>query len=105
VYWGTYDAEGARETGPAVATPAAVRTWLEGEEEPPRVAVGQGAVMYRDSLGLPVLETLHPTVVSFAALAAERILAGTPSEHLTAFYLRKPDAMEPRPRLERQAQP
>ena len=93
-----------RSTGPSTTAPASGspgRT-CPRRRSPPRapatwastVAVGDGAHRYADVLGLPCgssRATRTPTVL--AALAAERIRAGAPSEPLTPLYLRRPDAV------------
>jgi tRNA threonylcarbamoyl adenosine modification protein YeaZ len=88
VYWAVYDPAGERLAGPDVARPA---------ELPPSgatVAVGDGALKYRDVLGLPVRdEPRYPRPEAFVALAADRVLAKAPGERLTPLYLRRPDAV------------
>jgi tRNA threonylcarbamoyl adenosine modification protein YeaZ len=95
VYWAAYDAAGQRVHGPDVIKPAALRSALDaGEVTAPR-AVGSGAALYADQLGLPAAEPLYPTVAGLAALAARRVVDRAPSEPLTPLYLRRPDAVEP----------
>jgi tRNA threonylcarbamoyl adenosine modification protein YeaZ len=90
VYWALYDQDGARRDGPHVDQPARVAELARDAT----VAVGEGALLYTDQIGLKVLdEPRYPTVEGFAALAAERIRAGAPSEPLTPLYLRRPDAV------------
>ncbi|HEY2671495.1 MAG TPA: tRNA (adenosine(37)-N6)-threonylcarbamoyltransferase complex dimerization subunit type 1 TsaB [Rugosimonospora sp.] len=61
-----------------------------------RAAVGDGALRYADVLGLPVLdEPRYPPASGFAALAADRVRTGMPTEPLTPLYLRRPDAVLP----------
>jgi tRNA threonylcarbamoyl adenosine modification protein YeaZ len=95
VYWATYDADGQRVTGPAVDKPATVRAWLDGQLARPGWAAGAGAQLYADVLRLPVRGSEHPSVGLLAERAADRVLAGAPSEPLTPLYLRRPDAVEP----------
>jgi tRNA threonylcarbamoyl adenosine modification protein YeaZ len=90
VYWAVYDQDGARREGPAVDQPARVAELAGGAA----VAIGEGALLYADRLGLKVLdEPRYPTIEGFAALAADRIRAGAPGELLTPLYLRRPDAV------------
>ncbi|SHN35984.1 tRNA (adenosine(37)-N6)-threonylcarbamoyltransferase complex dimerization subunit type 1 TsaB [Cryptosporangium aurantiacum] len=96
VYWATYDATGARVHGPDVAKPADLRVRLDtGELGEGLLAVGNGAALYADQLGLPVGEPLYPDVAVLARITAARILSGAPAEPLTPLYLRRPDAVEP----------
>jgi tRNA threonylcarbamoyl adenosine modification protein YeaZ len=90
VYWATYH-NGARVDGPAVAKPADVDAGKADH------AVGEGALKYADQLGLAVAPeaTAYPGAEWLARLAADRVLAGAPSERLTPLYLRRPDAVEP----------
>ena len=92
VYWARYDA-GQRVQGPEVERPADVAARLP----PGARLVGAGAVLHREVFaGFAVDEQrLHPTVAGLAERAAERVLAGAPSEPLTPLYLRRPDAVEP----------
>jgi tRNA threonylcarbamoyladenosine biosynthesis protein TsaB len=90
VYWAIYR-DGVRLTGPAVDKPDAVPTEAD-------YAVGEGAHRYASQLGLPVRdEPRYPSALALATLAADRVLAGKPSEPLTPLYLRRPDAAEPKP--------
>jgi tRNA threonylcarbamoyl adenosine modification protein YeaZ len=94
IYWAVYDGSGARRTEPAVHRPAdvAVRLAEFGVE----LAVGEGAAMYADVLGVPVAdEPRYPPAAALAALAADRVREGAPSERLTPLYLRRPDAVAP----------
>jgi tRNA threonylcarbamoyl adenosine modification protein YeaZ len=96
VYWASYDAAGQRLHGPDVAKPAAVRAALDaGELGEGLTAVGSGAALYAEQLGLPVSGPLYPTVAGLAGLAARRVLDKAPSQPLTPLYLRRPDAVEP----------
>ena len=96
VYWASYDAAGRRQQGPDVAKPAALRARIDaGELGAGLTAVGSGAALYADQLGLPVAGPLYPTVAALAGLAARRVLDRAPGEPLTPLYLRRPDAVEP----------
>ena len=87
VYWALYEA-GRRLTEPAVTKPAELPADLGAA-----VAVGAGARLYAELLGLPLAEGDYPSVTGLAALARERVLAGAPGEPLTPLYLRRPDAV------------
>jgi tRNA threonylcarbamoyl adenosine modification protein YeaZ len=89
VYWAEYSG-GARVSGPAVDAPAAVRAATGADR-----AVGDGALRYADILRLPVGEPRYPPAAALAALAADRVRAGAPTEPLTPLYLRRPDAVLP----------
>jgi tRNA threonylcarbamoyl adenosine modification protein YeaZ len=90
VYWAVYR-DGVRLAGPAVDKPDAVRTDAD-------YAVGEGALRYAALLAVPVRdEPRYPPALALATLAADRVLAGKPSEPLTPLYLRRPDAAEPKP--------
>ena len=88
VYWAGYHA-GRRVEGPDVAKPADLVT--DGFT----AAVGAGARLYADVLGLPLLDHDYPDALVLATVAAERVRAGRPSEPLVPLYLRRPDAVEP----------
>jgi tRNA threonylcarbamoyladenosine biosynthesis protein TsaB len=91
VYWAVYDAEGRRVDGPGVDRPAD----LAERGLDVRAAVGEGAVLYADVLGLPVVEPHHPTPLALVQAAAAELLAGAEPGPLTPLYLRRPDAVEP----------
>ena len=89
VYWAVY-ADGERVEGPSVDKPAAVPAG--GADE----AVGDGAHIYAEVLGLPVRdEPRYPPLTALVAVAAGRIREGAPGEVLTPLYLRRPDAVPP----------
>jgi tRNA threonylcarbamoyl adenosine modification protein YeaZ len=90
LYWALYS-DGVRIVGPAVDRPGdvAARAAAAGA----RCAVGDGAERY--PLGLPSHEPRYPQPAALAALAADRVRAGAPSEQLTPLYLRRPDAVAP----------
>lgn len=85
VYWARYEA-GVRVEGPAVDRPADLATRLPADA----VLVGVPLVE-----GFAVREPRHPSAVSLVRAAADRVLAGAPSDPLTPLYLRRPDAVEP----------
>ena len=91
VYWAVYDATGHRTDGPAVDRPAD----LAERGLDVRSAVGEGAALYADVLGFPVVGPHHPTPVALVAVAAAEVLAGAEPGPLTPLYLRRPDAVEP----------
>ncbi|MBV9593555.1 MAG: tRNA (adenosine(37)-N6)-threonylcarbamoyltransferase complex dimerization subunit type 1 TsaB [Actinobacteria bacterium] len=88
VYWARY-ADGRRRDEPSVSRAEDVP--LEGCE----AMVGAGARQYAEVLGLPLLDGDYPDLRRLVAAAAERVLAGAPSEPLTPLYLRRPDAVAP----------
>jgi tRNA threonylcarbamoyl adenosine modification protein YeaZ len=90
IYWAGY-AGAARICGPSVDKPAMV-------VPPPDVAyaVGDGALLYADVLGLPVREQPRfPPPAGLLAPALDRIRGKAPGETITPLYLRRPDAVEP----------
>jgi tRNA threonylcarbamoyl adenosine modification protein YeaZ len=88
LYFGVY-ANGHRLSGPNVAKPTDIPWEFDA-------AVGAGAHLYQNVLGVPVLdEPRYPSVRAFGELAADRIRGGAPSEKLTPLYLRRPDAVPP----------
>lgn len=92
VYCARY-AGGQRVAGPEVVAPAVLAASLA----PGTVLVGAGAVLHAAAFdGCTVLDVpLHPSAVELVRVAAERVLAGAPSDPLTPLYLRRPDAVEP----------
>nr|WP_205861292.1 tRNA (adenosine(37)-N6)-threonylcarbamoyltransferase complex dimerization subunit type 1 TsaB [Planosporangium flavigriseum] len=90
LYWAVY-ADGERVSGPAVDRPdeVASRAAAAGAVR----VVGEGGEKY--DLGLQSAEPRYPVPAALAALAADRIRAGAPSEPLTPLYLRRPDATLP----------
>ena len=93
VYWAGYDADRHRIAGPEVAAPAT----LPYADYPLRA--GAGLALYAETLGVEMLpEPRYPSGTALAALVADRVLAGAPSDPLTPLYLRRPDATEPGPR-------
>jgi tRNA threonylcarbamoyl adenosine modification protein YeaZ len=95
VYWALYTPDGDRVHGPAVDSPADVQAWLAARSNPPVAATGAGAEVYNEVFGLQTVGSGRPAVAALAALAADRVLSGAPSEPLTPLYLRRPDAVEP----------
>ena len=58
--------------------------------------VGAGAALHAHAFAqCAVGAALHPDGLALVRLAADRVLAGAPSEPLTPLYLRRPDAVEP----------
>ena len=91
VYWARY-AGGVRVEGPEVSRPADLAQQLPAGAR----LLGAGAVLHRDVLpGVQDDAPLHPSGPALVARAAERVLAGAPSDPLTPLYLRRPDAVEP----------
>lgn len=93
VYWAAYDGRGRRRTGPHVQRPADVAALLP--ELGVARAVGAGAVLYADVLGLPAAEDGAPTAAGLVAAAREELLRRQPPAALVPLYLRRPDAVEP----------
>lgn len=90
IYWAIYQ-DGRAATEPRVGPPAGVAPLLAARQV--RRAYGDGALRYREVLGLPVAEApRYPDPAELAAAASERIAAGKPGEPLTPQYLRRPDA-------------
>ncbi|MEV0678475.1 tRNA (adenosine(37)-N6)-threonylcarbamoyltransferase complex dimerization subunit type 1 TsaB [Actinosynnema sp. NPDC050436] len=92
VYWAAYDAAGRRTDGPHVDRPADVLAKLRTS---PQQAAGEGARIYADVLGLPLVDAVHPSPGSLVAAVAEELLSGARPAALTPLYLRRPDAVEP----------
>ena len=93
VYWAVYGGTGDRLTEPAVGKPADVAPLAAARGA--RRAVGAGALLYADVLGLPVSGPEYPDVAALLSLASARVASGALSEPLTPLYLRRPDAVEP----------
>jgi tRNA threonylcarbamoyl adenosine modification protein YeaZ len=93
VYWAAYDVTGRRVDGPAVLAPAALAELVEGLGV--RRASGQGAELYADVLGLPVVGPSYPSPAGLAAVAAPAIAAAEGPAPFLPLYLRRPDAVEP----------
>jgi tRNA threonylcarbamoyladenosine biosynthesis protein TsaB len=89
IYWAVYG--GPQPAEPAVAAPARVAEQLAGV----RAMAGAGAELYRDVLGLPLLDQPYPDLGGLVEGAAGRIRAGAPGEILQPRYLRHPDATPP----------
>ncbi|MPY82353.1 MAG: tRNA (adenosine(37)-N6)-threonylcarbamoyltransferase complex dimerization subunit type 1 TsaB [Actinophytocola sp.] len=87
VYWARYDADGAREVGPAVDPPADVPV---GETR----VVGNAGAMVSRAAGEPSF----PTGYGLVRVAASAVIAGEEPSPLTPLYLRRPDAAEPHER-------
>jgi tRNA threonylcarbamoyl adenosine modification protein YeaZ len=87
IYWALYG-DGRRLTEPAVGKPAELPAGLAAT-----AAAGAGARLYREVLGLPVLEGDYPSVAALAALARDRVLDRAEGEPLIPLYLRRPDAV------------
>ena len=59
-------------------------------------AAGDGAEMYADVIGLPVVAQLSfPSPLALVEIAADRVGARAEGETLLPLYLRRPDAVEP----------
>jgi tRNA threonylcarbamoyl adenosine modification protein YeaZ len=91
VYWARYGGDGDRTAGPGVAPPAEVPV------DAAAAMAGAGARLYREVFGLPQRSHDYPTVAALVACALARIRGGAPGEVLQPCYLRRPDAVMPRP--------
>lgn len=89
VYWAAYGDDGTRLDGPHVETPAG----LAGTSLPR--AAGDGARIYADIIGLPVVEPRFPSPAGLVASAAAELQAKAEPAPLTPLYLRRPDAEPP----------
>jgi tRNA threonylcarbamoyl adenosine modification protein YeaZ len=92
IYWSVYEA-GLPLTPPAVNRPADVAPELVRHGV--RTAVGAGAELYAEVLGVPVVEPRFPPAAELAWLAGPRVRDRAPAELLIPLYLRRPDAVEP----------
>ncbi len=90
VYLSGYAAGGRRIRGPEVLAPAAVVTDAGA-------VTGAGAPLVA-ALGLPVLAAIAPLSAGLAGCAVPGLLTGAVPGPLTPLYLRRPDAVPPKPR-------
>lgn len=90
VYLSGYAADGRRIRGPEVLAPAAVVTDAAA-------VTGAGAPLVA-ALNLPVLDATIPLAAGLAGCAVQALLTGTVPGPLTPLYLRRPDAVPPKPR-------
>lgn len=88
VFWARYADLRTRVEGPSVDRPADVP--VGGLP-----VVGAGAQLYPDLLGDGHGAPPYPYAGALAALAAERLAAGTPLDPPRPIYLRRPDAVVP----------
>jgi len=86
LYWARYSTFGQRVTGPEVSPASDLPAGLP--------VAGEGARLYPE-LVEQALDPAYPSAARLAALAAERIGAGTPPAPPQPLYLRRPDAREP----------
>jgi tRNA threonylcarbamoyl adenosine modification protein YeaZ len=93
VYWAAYDMWGVRLNGPHVQRPAELPSGADI-----KLAAGDGARVYAETLGLRVVEPYYPTPAGLVATARQSLLAGKHPAPLVPLYLRRPDAVEPAPR-------
>lgn len=96
VYWTAHEPTGDRIEGPAVARPADIVDNLA--DLGIRALAGQGATLYADVLGLPVIDPAYPSPRGLVASAADALRTTATPAPLTPLYLRRPDAMEAVPR-------
>jgi tRNA threonylcarbamoyl adenosine modification protein YeaZ len=92
VYWAAYDAGGIRTTGPHVESPASLLDRLPGLGVTAAAGASAGAV------GLPVVPPASPGPAGLVACAVNALRSGVRPGPLEPLYLRRPDAVEPRPR-------
>lgn len=95
VYWATYQVDGRRAAGPAVAKPDVLSARI-ADLGVSRVA-GQGAELYGEVFGLPVVEPAYPSARGLVIAALDTVLAAADPDPLSPMYLRRPDAVEPSP--------
>lgn len=95
VYWAAYHADGRRAAGPEVAKPDVLSVRIT--ELGVRRVAGQGAELYGEVFGLPVVEPAYPSARGLVIAAMDTVLAGTDPDPLSPLYLRRPDAVEPSP--------
>ncbi len=88
VYWAAYAADGSRTDGPHVQRPAELETTI-------KVAAGDGALLYADTLGVQPIEPRFPSPAGLVKAAREALQNGSDPAPLTPLYLRRPDAVEP----------
>lgn len=89
VYWARYDDARTRVTEPAVDRPAALAEQVAGLP-----AAGAGAELYPEVFP-DARPPAHQRAAALAALAAERLAAGTELLPPRPLYLRRPDAQVP----------
>lgn len=88
VYWAAYAADGSRTDGPNVQRPAELESTI-------KVAAGDGALLYADTLGVQPIEPRFPSPVGLVKAAREALRSESEPAPLTPLYLRRPDAVEP----------
>jgi tRNA threonylcarbamoyl adenosine modification protein YeaZ len=93
VYWAVYEADGRRLDGPHVQAPAELAPRLA--ELGVTRAAGQGAELYANVLGLPLVGPHFPSPAGLVAAAADQLRGHAEPAPLTPLYLRRPDAVEP----------
>ncbi|MEV7417124.1 tRNA (adenosine(37)-N6)-threonylcarbamoyltransferase complex dimerization subunit type 1 TsaB [Streptomyces sp. NPDC089919] len=90
VYWARYADPRTRLTEPSVDRPADI-----ADEVAALPAVGAGALLYPEVFGDP-RGPEHQSAAALAALAAEKLAAGTDFLPPQPLYLRRPDAQVPK---------
>lgn len=88
VYWAAYAPDGRRVAGPAVDTPADLRSRVSGLGA---VAAAGGSA---EVTGLAVVGPATPSPAGLVGVAASALRAGRPPRPLEPLYLRRPDAVE-----------
>ena len=99
-YYATYDAAGRRAEGPAVLAARDISIPAGEAGGPAAIACGDPGRLAELAPG-PELRTDLPTFPAVSALvarAADALLVGDTPAPLEPLYLRRPDAVEPKPR-------
>ena len=95
LYAALYDEHGTLLHGPADLAAEQVRDWLRG----PTLGTGEGAVVYREALGVVLVDGADdPGVAALARLALAGLAAGEGVDPVgvTPLYLRPADAVPPK---------
>jgi tRNA threonylcarbamoyl adenosine modification protein YeaZ len=98
-YYAAYDAGGARTQGPAVLAARDISSPV-ADDGTAALACGDPGRLAELAPGPTIREDLQafPAVSALVARAAEPLLSGAAPAPLEPLYLRRPDAVEPKPR-------